>query len=146
MADTRQDKVTKVSESRCSGETELQRLEAKVQYTVENKDRCIRVEKLVTSCDEAITKRFANEQIFETGWQNTRHWLNKIWKLGWMKGPLKTMRFQRRFVITSINSRSSMEHVTQWLWLWAIHKTNVSIKDVQPIENNRQRGRGMLIA
>ena len=39
-----------------------------------------------------------------------------------------------------------MEHVTQWLWLWASNKTNVSIKDIQPIENNRQRQRDMLIA
>ena len=54
MTDTRQDKVEKLFESRAKAETELQRLQEKVQDAVENKDRRVRVERLVTSCDEAV--------------------------------------------------------------------------------------------
>ena len=59
MTDTRQDKVRKLIESRANAETEFQRLQEKVQDAVENKDRRVRVERLVTSCDEAMMKLFA---------------------------------------------------------------------------------------
>ena len=66
MTDTKQDKVRKLFESRDKVESELQRLQKKVQDAVENKDRRVRVERLVTSCDEAMTKLFAkHEQLFE---------------------------------------------------------------------------------
>ena len=66
MTDTRQDKVRKLFESRAKAETELQRFQEKVQDAVQNKDRRVRVERLVTSCDEAMTKLFAkHEQLFE---------------------------------------------------------------------------------
>ena len=66
MTDTRQDKVRKLFESRAKAETELQRLQEKNQDAMENKDRRVRVERLVTSCDEAMTKLFAKqEQLFE---------------------------------------------------------------------------------
>ena len=52
--------------SRSKAVTELQRLQAKVQDAVENKDGRLRVERLATSCDEAMTKMFAkHEQFFE---------------------------------------------------------------------------------
>ena len=61
-----QEKVKKLFESRAKAETELQRLQEKVQDAVENKDRRVRIERLVTSCDEAMTKLFAkHEQLFE---------------------------------------------------------------------------------
>ena len=53
-----QEKVRKLFESRAKAETELQRLQEKVQDAVENKDRRVRIERLVTSCDEAMTKLF----------------------------------------------------------------------------------------
>ena len=66
MTDTRQDKVRKLFEIRAKAESELQRLQEKVQDAVENKDRRVRVGRLVTSCDEAMTKLFAkHEQLFE---------------------------------------------------------------------------------
>ena len=66
MTDARQDKVRQLFESRTKAETELQRLQEKVQDAVENKNRRVRIEKLVTSCDEAMTKLFAkHEQLFE---------------------------------------------------------------------------------
>ena len=66
MTDTRRDKVRKLFESRAKAESELQRLQEKVQDAVENKDRRVRVERLVTSCDEVMTKLFAkHEQLFE---------------------------------------------------------------------------------
>ena len=61
-----QEKVRKGFESRAKAEIELQRLREKVQDAVENKDRRVRIERLVTSCDEAMTKLFAtHEQLFE---------------------------------------------------------------------------------
>ena len=66
MANHIQEKVRKLFESRAKAETKLQRLQGKVQDAVENKDRCVRIERLVTSCDEAMTKLFAkHEQLFE---------------------------------------------------------------------------------
>ena len=66
MANPIQEKVRKLFESRAKAETKLQRLQGKVQDAVENKDRCVRIERLVTSCDEAMTKLFAkHEQLFE---------------------------------------------------------------------------------
>ena len=88
MTDNRQDKVRKLFESRAKAETELQRLQEKVQDAVENKDRRVRVERLVTSCDEAMTKLFAkHEQVFEFAGktedpslvkQDLETWLNEV--------------------------------------------------------------------
>ena len=57
MTDTRQDKVRKLFESRVKAETELQRLQEKVQDAVENNDRRVCVERLVTSCNGATSQR-----------------------------------------------------------------------------------------
>ena len=88
MTDTRQDKVRKLFESCAKAENELQRLQEKVQDAVENKDRRVRVERLVTSCDEAMTKLFAkHEQLFELAGktenpslvkQDLETWLNGV--------------------------------------------------------------------
>ena len=88
MTDTRQDKVRKLFESRAKAETELQRLQEKVQDAVDNKGRRVRVERLVTSCDEAMTKLFAkHEQLFELAGktedpslveQDLETWLNEV--------------------------------------------------------------------
>ena len=88
MTDTRKDKVRKLFESRAKAETELQRLQEKVQDAVENKDRRVRVERLVTSGDEAMTKLFAkHEQLFELAGktedpslvkQDLETWLNEV--------------------------------------------------------------------
>ena len=56
-------KVRKLFESRAKAETELQRLQEKVQDAVENKDRCVRIERHVTSCDEAMTNMFAKHEL-----------------------------------------------------------------------------------
>ena len=88
MTDARQDKVKKLFESRAKAETELQRLQENVQDAVENKDRRVRIERLVTSCDEAMTKLFAkHEQLFELAGktedpslvtQDLETWLNEV--------------------------------------------------------------------
>ena len=88
MTDARQDKVKKLFESRAKAETELQRLQEKVQDAVENKNRRVRIERLVTSCDEAMTKLFAkHEQLFELAGktedpslvtQDLETWLNEV--------------------------------------------------------------------
>ena len=63
-------------------------MQEKVQDAVENKDRRVRVESLVTSCDEAMTKLFAkHEQLFELAGktedpslvkQDLETWLNEV--------------------------------------------------------------------
>ena len=88
MTDARQDKVKKLFESRAKAETELQRLQEKVQDAVENKDRRVRIERLVTSCDDAMTKLFAkHEQLFELAGktedpslvtEDLETWLNEV--------------------------------------------------------------------
>ena len=88
MTYARPDKVRKLFESRAKAETELQRLQAKVQDAVENKDRRVRIERLLTSCDEAMTKLFAkHEQFFELAGktkdpslvtQDLETWLNEV--------------------------------------------------------------------
>ena len=88
MTDTRQDKVRKLFECRGKAETELQRLQEKAKDAVENKDRRVRVERLVTCCDEAMTKLFAkHEQLFELAGktedptlvkQDLETWLNEV--------------------------------------------------------------------
>ena len=88
MTDARPDNVRKLFESRAKAETELQRLQEKVHDAVENKDRRVRIERLVTSCDEAMTKLFAkHEQLFELAGktkdpslvtQDLETWLNEV--------------------------------------------------------------------
>ena len=83
-----QEKVRKLIESRAKAETELQRLQEKVQDAAENKDRRFRIERLVTSCDEAMTKLFAKqEQFFDLAGkteepslvtQEMETWLNEV--------------------------------------------------------------------
>ena len=63
MADPMQEKVQKLFESRFKAETELQRIQQKVDDAVENKDRRVRVERLVSSCDEAMTKLFSKHEL-----------------------------------------------------------------------------------
>ena len=63
MADPMQEKVQKLLESRSKAETELQRIQQEVDDAVENKDRCVRVERLVSSCDEAMTKLFSKHEL-----------------------------------------------------------------------------------
>ena len=66
MANPMQEKLRKLLESQSQAETELSRLQEKVQDAVEDKDRRVRIERLVTSCDKAMTKLFAkHEQLFE---------------------------------------------------------------------------------
>ena len=88
MTDARQDKVRKLHENGAKAETELQKLQEKVQDAVENNDRRVRMERLVTSCDEAMTKLFAkHEQLFELSGktedpslvkQDLETWLNEV--------------------------------------------------------------------
>ena len=44
-------------------DTELRRIQQKVDDAVENKDRRVRVERLVSSCDEAMTKLFSKHEL-----------------------------------------------------------------------------------
>ena len=55
MAEPMQEKVRKLFESRSKSETELRRAQQKVQDAVEDEERRVRVERLVSSCEEAMT-------------------------------------------------------------------------------------------
>ena len=63
MADSMQEKVRKLFESRSKAEDELRRIQQKIDDAVENKDRRVRVERLVSSCDEAMTKLFSKHEL-----------------------------------------------------------------------------------
>ena len=58
-----QEKVRKLFESRSKAEDELRRIQQKIDDAVENKDRRVRVERLVSSCDEAMTKLFSKHEL-----------------------------------------------------------------------------------
>ena len=63
MADSMQEKVRKLFESRSKAEDELRRIQQKIDDAVENKDRRVRVERLLSSCDEAMTKLFSKHEL-----------------------------------------------------------------------------------
>ena len=66
MADPVQEKVQVLFDSRAKAETDLNKCQNDVTEAVNNADRRLRVERLVTSCEEAMIKVFAkNEQLLE---------------------------------------------------------------------------------
>ena len=150
MTDARPDKVRKLFESRAKAETELQKLQEKVQDVVENKDRRARIERLLTSCDEAMTKLFAkHEQLFELAGktedpslvkQNLETWSNEV-----------TTRNDE-------NSKKARDYIDQWPLVDAASQSSTTVtKSKQPSETStsrtsrqsrtaRQRQRDLLIA
>ena len=67
MADTMQKKVSKLHDSRVKAEAELNKIQQKLNDAIGNAERRVRVDRLVTSCEEAMTKAFAkkNEQLLD---------------------------------------------------------------------------------
>ena len=88
MTDRMQDKVTKLHYSRAKAETELNKIQQKLIDAIGNAERRVRIDRLVTSCEEAITKAFAkNEQLLELANKSTNpeavkpdleKWLNDV--------------------------------------------------------------------
>ena len=72
MTDRIQNKVTKLHDSRAKAETELNKIQQKLIDAIGNAERRVRIDRLVTSCEEAITKAFAkNEQLLELANKST---------------------------------------------------------------------------
>ena len=66
MTDPMLEKVQKLHDSRLKIETELKKFQKDIIDAVNNSERRVRVERLVTNCNEAITKAVAkNEQLLE---------------------------------------------------------------------------------
>ena len=66
MTDPMLEKVQKLHESRLKIETELKKFQKDIIDAVNNSERRVRVERLVTYCNETMTKAFAkNEQLLE---------------------------------------------------------------------------------
>ena len=66
MADRMQEKVAKLHDSRTKAEAELNKIQQKLNDAIGNAERRVRVDRLVTSCEEAMTKAFAkNEQLLD---------------------------------------------------------------------------------
>ena len=66
MSDPVHEKVQKLFESRTKAEAGLNKTQRDVTEAVNNAERSVRVERLVTHCEEALTKGFAkNEQLLE---------------------------------------------------------------------------------
>ena len=62
MADTMREKVSKLHDSRTKAEAELNKIQQKLIDAIENAERRVRVDRLVTSCEEALTKAFAKNE------------------------------------------------------------------------------------
>ena len=86
MSDPIHEKVQKLYDSRARADADLNRYQNDVTEAVNNANRRVRVERLVTSCEEAMTKAFAkNEQLLElakktndpaTVTADSENWLN----------------------------------------------------------------------
>ena len=78
MSDPIHEKVQKLYDSCAKAEAFLNRYQKDVTAAVNNADRRVRVERLVTSCEEAMTKAFAkNEQLIELAKKNLENGLRK---------------------------------------------------------------------
>ena len=88
MADRMQEKVAKLHDSRAKAEAELKKIQQKLNDAVGNAERRVRVDRLITSCEEAMTKAFAkNEQLLDLANKSTNSesvkpdlekWLNDV--------------------------------------------------------------------
>ena len=58
MSDPLLEKVQKLYDSRANAEADLNRYQEDVTEAVNNADRRVRVERLATSCEEAMTRSF----------------------------------------------------------------------------------------
>ena len=66
MADSVAEKIQKLFDGRLKTETELKKVQNEIVDAVNNSKRRVRVERLVTSCDELMSKAFSkNEQLSE---------------------------------------------------------------------------------
>ena len=66
MSDPVHEKVQKLFESRAKAESDLNKIQKEVTEAVSNAERRVRIERLVTYCEEAMTKAFSkNEQLLE---------------------------------------------------------------------------------
>ena len=66
MSDPVHEKVQKLFESRAKTEADLNKIQKEVTEAVSNAERRVRIERLVTYCEEAMTKAFSkNEQLLE---------------------------------------------------------------------------------
>ena len=72
MAEPTSEKVRKLFEGRTKAETELKKIQNEIVDAINNSERRVRVERLVRSCEEAMTKAFAkNEQLLELAKKTT---------------------------------------------------------------------------
>ena len=88
MADRMQEKVAKLHDSRAKAEAELNKIQQKLNDAVGNAERRVRVDRLITSCEEAMTETFAkNEQLLDLANKSTNpesvkpdleKWLNDV--------------------------------------------------------------------
>ena len=76
MAEPMQEKVRKLFESRSKAETELRRAQQKVQDAVEDGERRVRVERLVSSCEEAMTTLLSKHDLLLN--LATKIWLSEV--------------------------------------------------------------------
>ena len=88
MADRMQEKVAKLHDSRGKVEAELNKIQQKLNDAIGNAERRVRIDRLVSSYEEAMTKAFAkNEQLLDLANKSTNpesvkpdleKWLNDV--------------------------------------------------------------------
>ena len=72
MADTMRKKVSKLHDSRAKAEAELNKIQQKLNDAIGNAERRVHVDRIITSCEEAMTKAFAkNEQLLDLAKKST---------------------------------------------------------------------------
>ena len=87
-AESLKEKVQKLFDSRTKAETELKQVQQKLVDAVDNAERRVRVERLVTSCEEAMTKAYSrHDQLYAYAAKTTEpeqlkaeleKWLNEV--------------------------------------------------------------------
>ena len=87
MADPVPEKIQKLFDGRLKAETEVKKVQNQIIVAVNNTERRVRVERLVTYCDELMTKAFSKKEHF---WKlrkrpMTLHQHLPTWRSGYMR-------------------------------------------------------------
>ena len=141
MADPMREKVRKLFESRSKAEAELRRIQQKVDDAVENKDRRVRVERLVSSCDEAMTNMFSkHELLFDLATKTedpslVKHdmetWLSEVTTQNFM-----VLKIAREYIDQCPSVDGASQSSTAATSKKQATKQNIKRKNVATIKNN----------
>ena len=95
MADRMQAEVAKLHDSRAKAEAELNKIQQKLNDAIGNAERRVRGDRLITSCEEAMTKAFAkkNELLLDLANKSTNPESVNPDLEKWLKDVAETMKY-----------------------------------------------------